>query len=76
MNSRAQAPCDAAEGHCHLCGDEALVARIVSIAVESRSAVVYMEGAATTIALDLVDASVGDDVLVHAGFAIGRVGSE
>ena len=75
MNPKAQLPCDADAGHCHLCGDEALVARIVSVAPGSRSAIVS-KGAMTTIALDLVDASVGDDVLVHAGFAIGRVGSE
>ncbi|MDQ6634423.1 MAG: HypC/HybG/HupF family hydrogenase formation chaperone [Gemmatimonadota bacterium] len=31
--------------------------------------------ASATVALDLVDASIGDDVLVHLGFAIERVGT-
>ena len=76
MNPRAELACDVDAGHCHLCGDEAHVARIVSVAPGDRSAIVFLDGATTTIALDLVDASPGDDVLVHAGFAIGRVASE
>ena len=76
MNPGAQLSCDAAAGHCRVCGDEALVVRVVSVAPGGRSAIVSRGGATTTIALDLVDASVGDDVLVHAGFAISRVGAE
>ena len=65
--------CDATTGTCHLCGDEAVVGRVADIDQRARTGtVVFPEGAAT-VALDLVDACVGDDVLVHLGFAIERV---
>lgn len=65
--------CDAPAGHCHLCGDEAVVGRVVDIDARARTATVEFSGSIATVALDLVDASVGDDVLVHLGFAIGRM---
>ena len=66
--------CDARIGQCHLCGDEAVLGRVLDVDVKSRLArVAFPEGEAT-VALDLVDARVGDDVLVHLGFAIERVG--
>ena len=65
--------CDITGDVCHLCGDEAVVGRVVEIDAHARTAtVVFPEGAAT-VALDLVEAGIGDDVLVHLGFAIERV---
>ena len=65
--------CDARSGPCHLCGDEALVGRVLEIDARTRTATVELAGHRATVALDLVDAGVGDDVLVHLGFAIERV---
>jgi hydrogenase maturation factor len=81
--------CDpAAPGGCAICGDEALPARVVSIDALARSASVRLleggsggavvrdttGGAVLAAALDLVDGvGVGDVVLVHQGFVIGRV---
>lgn len=66
-------PCDARSGQCHLCGDEAVVGRVLDVDVQSRLATVAFPEGDATVALDLVDARVGDDVLVHLGFAIERV---
>ena len=74
MTGSAHGPaCDAAAGHCHLCGDEAIVGRVVGVDAGRRTATVAFPEGAATVALDLVDANVGDDVLVHLGFAIERV---
>ena len=67
--------CDAAAGSCHLCGDEAVVGRVVDVDHQSRTATVAFPEHLATVALDLVDAEVGHDVLVHLGFAIERVHS-
>ena len=66
--------CDAVSGECHLCGDVATVGRVMAIDAMDRSATVAFAEGTSTVALDLVDASVGDDLLVHIGFAIERVG--
>ena len=65
--------CDGPPGECHLCGDEAVVGRVLEIDARARTATVRLSGQTATVALDLVDAGVGDDVLVHLGFAIERV---
>ena len=65
--------CDARTGPCHLCGDEALVGRVLDVDAHTRTATVAFPDGAATVALDLIDAGVGDDVLVHLGFAIERV---
>ncbi len=80
MSERRTAPveearCDARSGQCHLCGDEAVVGRVVDVDAHTRTATVAFSDASATVALDLVDASIGDDVLVHLGFAIERVGT-
>ena len=67
--------CDSASGECHVCGDVAIVGRVMSIDAAARTALVAFTDVTTTVALDLVDASVGDDLLVHLGFAIERVDS-
>ena len=74
MSPRENAQCDARSGECHLCGDEAIVGRVIDIDARDRTATVQLPDGPTTVALDLVDAVVGDDVLVHLGFAIERVG--
>ena len=66
--------CDARTGHCHLCGDEAVVGRVIGVNLPARTGIVAFSDGNATVALDLVDVGVGDDVLVHLGFAIERVG--
>jgi len=66
--------CDATTGPCHLCGDEAVVGRVLDIDASSSTATVEFQEGTATVALDLVEARVGDDLLVHLGFAIERVG--
>ena len=65
--------CEERSGQCHLCGDEAVVGRVLEIDADTRTAMVAFPDGSATVALDLVDAGVGDDVLVHVGFAIERV---
>ncbi|MEO6526649.1 MAG: HypC/HybG/HupF family hydrogenase formation chaperone [Gemmatimonadaceae bacterium] len=66
--------CDPREGRCHLCGDEAEAGRVLEIDAAQRIATVMLQGGTALVALDLVDAEVGDAVLVHLGFAIERLG--
>lgn len=70
---RTAASCNPQDGRCRICGDEAVAARVVSMDAAARTAVVEMGGERLTIATDLVDARVGDDLLVHMGFAIERL---
>lgn len=64
--------CDPASDSCHLCGDEAIVARVVSVDTTARTAIVALPEGQATVGLDFVDAVAGDQVLVHLGFAIER----
>ncbi len=68
-----EVPCGSAAGECHLCGDEAVVGRVLALDAAARTASVALPDGVATVALDLVDAVVGDDVLVHLGFAIERL---
>lgn len=64
-------------GRCSLCADEAVEARVSAVDEARGMASVQLAGGAqvTLVALDLVDGIVaGDLVLVHQGFAIGRLG--
>ena len=65
--------CDERTGTCHLCGDEAVAGRVIEIDAVQQLALVEFETGTATVALDLVDAAVGDAVLVHLGFAIERL---
>jgi len=56
---------------CATCGDSAVQARVIELR-EKDLALVEIEGRPEQISVALVDASVGDVVLVHAGVAIGR----
>lgn len=69
----APSRCDSRDATCHLCGDEAVVGRVVQIDAATRTATVAFDTGTATVALDLVDAAVGDSLLVHLGFAIGRL---
>lgn len=74
MTAFAQSPqCDPNDPHCHICGDVATVGRVVSVDDASRTATVDFATGTATVALDLVDVSAGDYVLVHLGFAIEQV---
>ena len=66
--------CDAPSGHCHLCGDDAVIGSVLELDLIARTATVALPDGPATVAMDLVDAAVGDRVLVHFGFAIERVG--
>lgn len=70
---RDDARCDAPSGECHLCGDVATVGWVLQIDADARTATVALADGPVVVALDLVDAGVGDEVLVHLGFAIERV---
>lgn len=65
--------CDERTGQCHLCGDEAVVGRVIDMDASSRTATVEFAEGSASVAMDLIDAVVGDEVLVHLGFAIERV---
>ncbi len=72
------APSDSAvgcetSGSCHLCGDEAVVGRVVAMDAGTGTATVTFASGMATVALDLVEVGVGDTVLVHLGFAIARL---
>ena len=58
---------------CHLCGDVAVAGQVLALDVDTRTAIVALECGTVTVALDLVDAHVGDTLLVHLGFAITRL---
>lgn len=74
MNDPAAVPpCEAEPAPCHLCGDTAIVGRVTELHTSTRSATVALPTGPAIVAVDLVDVSVGDDVLVHLGFAIERV---
>jgi HupF/HypC family len=68
------AVCDAADGHCITCSDEG----ISMLVIECRDAGTVCEddhGDRHEVATDLVaPVGVGDQVLVHAGVAIRRLG--
>ena len=66
--------CGGFAGECHVCGDVAEVGRVVEIDAAARTATVAFGAAAATVALDLVEVRVDDEVIVHLGFAIERVG--
>jgi hydrogenase maturation factor len=74
MTGSMDAPeCIPVDGRCHICADEAIVGRVLAIDAGQRTATVALPTGPATVALDLVEAAVGDDLLVHLGFAIERV---
>ena len=64
--------CD--EHHCITCGDDGVPMRVVR--VDDRRALALCEdeaGARSSVEIALVDAGVGDTLLVHAGTALLRI---
>lgn len=60
-------------GHCSICADEGLVARVLSIEAGA-TARVLIGGEEQVVALDLMDGvRSGDAILVHLGFAIASL---
>ncbi len=72
-DSLGEPQCDAPDNHCHLCGDTAVVGRVTELHPATRTATVVLPDGPVTVAVDLVEVSIGDDVLVHLGFAIEQV---
>ena len=65
--------CEHAAG-CATCADEAVAMRVVEVAPPLQGArCLASDGSAAFVLLDLVDAEVGDEVLVHGGVAIARI---
>ena len=58
---------------CHLCGDVAVPGRVVAIDADACTATVAVDCGTVTVALDFVDAKIGDALLIHLGFAIARL---
>ena len=71
--SSASDSVDRRDDACHLCGDVAVPGRVVAIDADARTAIVAVECGAVNVSLDLVDAMLGDTLLVHLGFAIARL---
>lgn len=74
--SAASDPVNRRDDACHLCGDVAVPGRVVAISADTRTATVALDcGTESTVnvALDLVEAELGDTLLVHLGFAIARL---
>jgi hydrogenase assembly chaperone HypC/HupF len=66
-----------AEGHCVLCSDEALPARVLRIDEQRGAALVTIKDEVGEIDITLVDEVMpGDWLLVHGGVAIATVGDE
>ena len=65
--------CDASSGRCQLCGDDAVVGLVTHVDDGARTASVAFADSTAVVALDFVEATVGDRVLVHMGFAIERL---
>jgi len=60
------------DGVCITCGDQALPGRVVAL-LEDGMARVDVDGVAEEVSVELIDAGVGDIVLVHAKVAIGSL---
>ena len=60
------------DGVCITCGDQALPGRVVAL-LEDGMARVDVDGVGEEVSVELIDAAVGDIVLVHAKVAIGRL---
>ena len=54
-------------------GKRAIIDALDVVDTDGRTATVNFDEGSATVALDLIDANVGDRVLVHMGFAIERV---
>jgi hydrogenase expression/formation protein HypC len=60
------------EGVCITCGDQALPGRVTAL-LEDGMARVDVAGVGEEVSVELIEAAVGDVVLVHARVAIGKL---
>lgn len=68
-----QPACQVGDTHCITCGDEALVATVVSVDDLTMMAVVAIGEETTEVDISLIESvAVGDALLVHGGVAIGE----
>jgi hydrogenase maturation factor len=58
------------DGHCITCGDDATPMRVLRLREDALALCEDGAGAHHTVELALVEAGVGDQVLVHAGVAL------
>jgi hydrogenase maturation factor len=66
--------CDA--GHCITCGDDGVPMRVLRIdAARGLALCVDDDGEHHTVEVALVDAELGDELLVHAGVALVKLGA-
>jgi hydrogenase expression/formation protein HypC len=74
MGTDAFASAECSLDHCITCGDEGLPMRVVAIDADRVLALCEdAEGRRESVEIALVEAGVGDELLVHAGTAIGRI---
>ncbi|HUO69251.1 MAG TPA: HypC/HybG/HupF family hydrogenase formation chaperone [Solirubrobacteraceae bacterium] len=65
--------CDPVTGHCITCGDEGIVMRVIELRDDEAVCADELR-TRHRVAIDLVGpVAVGDEVLVHAGVAIGHL---
>ena len=65
--------CDVGEAHCITCGDEGIPMRVIELR-DGLAVCADEQRARHTVAVDLVEpVTLGDELLVHAGVAIGRL---
>jgi hydrogenase expression/formation protein HypC len=59
--------------HCTTCADAAMPGRVVALLPDGMATVEIGEAERQDVSVELVDARVGEVVLVHAGVAIGTL---
>lgn len=65
----------AADSHCITCSDEALIATVLRVDEQMGLASVTVDDASDEVDITLLDeVAVGDQLLVHGGVAIARIG--
>ena len=68
--------CDPHDEHCITCGDEGIPMRIGELLDDGTATCVDDSGQLTTVSIELLEeVAVGDEILVHAGFAIAHLGA-
>jgi hydrogenase maturation factor len=74
MGTDAFASAECSLDHCITCSDEGVTMRVVAIDDDRALALCQHEdGKRESVEIALVDAAVGDDLLVHAGVALQRL---
>ena len=73
--SESRGPSEAA-GVCVTCSDSAVEVRVLELLDDAMAVVDTGAGTREEVSVALVDAAVGDVLLVHAGEAIGRSGRQ